>query len=160
MKYKILVLILLLVTWCSVIFYASNKTSTESNMASKYLIRTGLAYALKITNRFKITEIATTEKNLNTIVEKLNYPLRKCAHATVYFFLAILVFILLKLIGLKRGLIFLVTITFCFLFSISDEYHQTFIEERTGQFSDCLIDTTGSLIGIGIMYLIYKKKKN
>lgn len=158
MKYKIFIIIFLLIGWAGVIFYASNKTSTESNKASKNLIKSSLVISIKITNKLNITDIDIREQNINKIVEEINYPLRKCAHATVYFVLAILIFILLKIIGLRRSLIILFTIVFCFLFSIIDEYHQTFVEERTGQFSDCLIDTTGSFIGVSIMCLIFRKR--
>ncbi|MCI8460240.1 MAG: VanZ family protein [Bacilli bacterium] len=159
MNWKKLIVVFLIISWCGVIFYASSRTSDESNSASKRLVYNGLSITLKITNKLKITDIELTESNYKIIVDKLNYPLRKCAHATVYFILAILIFIFLKLVGLKRGLAFLIAIIFCFIFSLTDEYHQTFVDERTGQFSDCLIDTTGSIIGAGILCLFSKKKQ-
>ena len=48
----------------------------------------------------------------------------------------------------------------CFIYSLTDEYHQLFINGRTGQFSDCLIDTLGAIIGMIILYIIKTKKLN
>ena len=39
------------------------------------------------------------------------------------------------------------TILICFVYSCTDEFHQLFINGRTGQFSDCIIDTLGATIG-------------
>lgn len=159
-KTKIIILFIIITAWCGVIFYASSRTSNESNHRSKKLITTTLESVLKVTNHLNITSINLSDENYTlNIVNKLNYPLRKCAHITVYFFLAILIFIFIKSVGLKRGLAFLIAIILCFIFSLTDEYHQTFVDERTGQFSDCLIDTTGSIIGAGILCLFSKKKQ-
>ncbi|MCI8568934.1 MAG: VanZ family protein [Bacilli bacterium] len=87
MKYKIFIIIFLLIGWAGVIFYASNKTSTESNKASKNLIKSSLVISIKITNKLNITDIDIREQNINKIVEEINYPLRKCAHATVFLYL-------------------------------------------------------------------------
>lgn len=152
-----MIIVFLIVGWCGVIFYASSRTSDESNTASKKLLYDGLNIALTITNKLKFTNIELTQSNYRAIVDKLNYPLRKCAHATVYFILAILMTIFLKLFGIKKGLALLVTISFCFIFSLTDEYHQTFVSNRTGQFSDCLIDTTGAIAGAGLLFMFSKK---
>lgn len=159
MNCKKLIIIFLILSWCGIIFYASSRTSDESNAASKKLLYSGLDTTIKITNKLKITNIKLSESNYKIIVDKLNYPLRKCAHATVYFVLAILICILVKMIGFKRGLTFIVSIIFCFCFSLTDEYHQTFVSERTGQFKDCLIDTAGAIVGAGILCVFSKKRK-
>lgn len=158
MNLKKLIIVCLIIIWCGVIFYASSRTSDESNSASKKLLYNGLDTVIKITNKLKITNIKLSESEYLIIINKLNYPLRKCAHATVYLILAILLFVFLKMVTLKRNLAFIITIAFCFLFSLTDEYHQTFVANRTGQFSDCLIDTTGALLGAGILCLTTKKK--
>ena len=45
------------------------------------------------------------------------------------------------------------------IFFLFDEYHQTFIPGRTGQFSDSLIDTFGALIGCLLVILIVRIRK-
>ena len=43
---------------------------------------------------------------------------------------------------------------FSFLYACSDEWHQTFVPERAGRFSDVLIDSVGVFIGVGLTVLI------
>lgn len=52
------------------------------------------------------------------------------------------------------------SIFFCFIYAITDEFHQTFITGRTGQFSDVIIDTIGASIGSIVYSIVYKKIKN
>ncbi len=155
-KYKIFIILLFLLAWGALIFYASHKTSSESNMTSKNIIKTSLKIAIGVTNKFHITKIKPTESNINQIVEELNYPVRKLAHAMEYFILAIISYFLLKKLGLNKVLCLIISLIFCFCFSLSDEYHQTFIAQRTGQFTDCLIDTLGATIGTCLTFLISK----
>lgn len=157
MKTKVILFFIVIAAWCGVIFYFSNKTSNESNGISKRLVYNALNITIKVTNKLKITNIELGEVNYKVAVNKLNYPLRKFAHVTIYFVLAILIFIFLKSLSLKNSLAFLITIFASFLFSLTDEYHQTFINDRTGRFSDCLIDTTGAFIGTGTLYLFSKR---
>ena len=51
------------------------------------------------------------------------------------------------------------SLLFCFLYACSDEFHQLFIPGRSGQFIDILIDTSGALIMLLIIYLWQKRKK-
>ena len=46
-----------------------------------------------------------------------------------------------------------------FIYACSDEIHQLFIPGRSGQFTDVLIDTSGALIMLLIIYLWQKRKK-
>ena len=159
MKNKSIIILILLIAWCLVIFNASSKTSAESNNKSKELIYKAIKEVTKVTNFFHITKInMNDEKLFKRVTNTLNYPLRKCAHASVYFVLSILCILLLKSLSvpLKKALI--ITITVCFLYSITDEIHQTFVTGRTGQFSDCLIDTLGAVIGSSLTIKLQKKK--
>lgn len=49
---------------------------------------------------------------------------------------------------------------FLFYIMLFDEFHQTFITGRTGQFSDVIIDTIGASVGSIIYSIVYKKIKN
>ena len=159
MKTKKILMITLILFWCFIIFYASSKTSNESNGKSKELIYSTSKEVIKITNYFHITKIdLNDEKYFQEIVKKLNYPLRKCAHASVYFVLSILLMLLLKNFPITLKKAFIITISLCFLYSITDEFHQTFVKGRTGQFSDCIIDTLGAMLGSKITIMLEKKR--
>ena len=45
----------------------------------------------------------------------------------------------------------------CFLYSISDEIHQMFIDGRSSEKFDVLIDTIGSSFGVFINYTLKRK---
>ena len=155
---KKIILIIILV-WGILIFVASSQNWKESNEKSKRLIYPITKHVLKITNYWKITNIdISNEKEINKIVNKLNYPIRKIAHIFLYFVLSILLMLVLtncKLIPIKKMII---VVILCFLYSITDEYHQTLISGRTGKITDCIIDTIGAVMGTTLFIQIEKIK--
>ena len=49
-----------------------------------------------------------------------------------------------------------IALLFCVLYAASDEFHQLFVPGRSGQFSDVLIDSAGSVTGILLFLAIHK----
>ena len=49
---------------------------------------------------------------------------------------------------------FFISFLFCFSYAVSDEFHQTFVIGRNGNFIDVLIDSVGVLFGIIISYAL------
>lgn len=134
---------LLLLIWMFIIFLFSHQP--HSGQATHSLIEQFLPM---ITN--------------TTIINIINFIIRKSAHLTEYFILAILTISLLKDYHLTNKKIMIITLVFCFIYALTDEYHQTFIAGRTGQFKDSLIDTIGAITAIVTYNLItyYNTKKN
>ena len=85
-------------------------------------------------------------------------------HGTVYFILVLLVYNFINTFNLKREYVkYLISLIIAFLYACSDEYHQTFVRDRGGQFRDVLIDTFGGILACLIVVLvkkIIKLKKN
>lgn len=161
MKRKSIIYLLLVLLWCGVIFTFSDTPSKESNETSKKLIETSTMETLKRTNEMNLTKINIKNKKVReNIVNKLNVPVRKIAHATIYFVLAILFYLFLISMKVDRKKAILWTIAFCFLYSTTDEVHQTFVMERSGRLLDCLIDTLGASIGSMIIYKFMKKRQS
>lgn len=154
MNFKKIISILLVLIWMIIIFTFSNMDSTKSNNQSKGAIDKVVEVTIDTSNQLGIIDEIPTEKEKQNIVNKLNKPLRKVVHFTIYLILAILVLNALNNFDIKNKTI--ITIVFCLIYAITDEYHQTFINGRTGQLSDVLIDTLGSIIGT----IIYIKIKN
>ena len=80
---------------------------------------------------------------------------RKLAHFVIYMVLGLVSYRALpkrwsvkKKIGFSVGL--------CFLYAITDEFHQSFVPGRGPQLRDVLIDTIGSSVGIGISFWVKK----
>lgn len=78
-----------------------------------------------------------------------NFVTRKSAHIMEYGLLAVLIY---RALGFKKAYL---AILIALVYSLSDEYHQTFVPQRSGHLSDIIYDLTGILIGIGI--LLWKK---
>ncbi len=129
--------------WMAAIFYFSHQPASESGRLSRavtiFLI--GLI-------RKAVPEAAIEEKKTHHIV-------RKNAHFFMFFILGILVFSALLNSGTDENLSFWYALTFCALYAVSDETHQLFIQGRSGNAKDVLIDTLGALTGIGLVWLIF-----
>ena len=107
---------------------------------------------------------AQTVKNTNAQAKsnasKLDFMVRKNAHAFEYIVLAVLVSASFFAFD-KKGKQYLIYILFsCLFFAVTDEFHQSFVPGRTSLVSDVLIDFCGSLIGICLFYLLYYKVIN
>ena len=123
-----------------VIFMLSNDNGVASSGKSD-----GIAY-------FIASKISITD------TDNLIFLIRKTAHITEYLILGILLINVLKDYNKLSIKLVIITIIFCFTYAISDEVHQLFIQSRSGKFTDVLIDTLGSSIGVIIYYLILKRK--
>ena len=140
MKKKYISLILL-IFWLVVIFGLSNQQAEASSNLSNGLLE-------KIAMFFNIS-------NIPDFVERFAKLIRKCAHFGEYFILGILAYNTAK--GFKIRKPILITFLFCFMFAISDEIHQLFISDRSGNVVDVVIDAIGSLSSIFLIHLIEKK---
>ena len=96
------------------------------------------------------------------LIAQFSFILRKTAHFSVYLVLGILVLNFLKEFRLKHILV--IALIICCFYSISDEYHQTFVPGRSGEVRDVCIDTAGAFTGISIgelvLYVLSERKKN
>lgn len=149
-KFILLTIIAIIaIAWCATIFKFSAMNSETSNNKSKGITEQLISKVLDATNEAGITDSHPDDEKLAKAANLINAPLRKVAHATVYFVLAIILLILGRVIfgGRKYLLTCAATILLCFLFAMTDEYHQTFVDGRTGQFMDVLIDTAGAYVG-------------
>ena len=149
---KIILLWSMVIIWMGVIFYLSSMDTGESNGKSREVITKVVDTTVDISH----AKGEVSPKSKEKMVDKLNKPLRKCAHASVYFILAILILNALLSCNNKHLLVILLTIFLCFIYACTDEYHQTFVSGRTGQFSDVLIDTMGSVVACLVYYGIKK----
>lgn len=101
-----------------------------------------------------------SEKVKNEILNDCQFIVRKTAHFSVYAFLGILTFIACKISDFKRYR--LISAIICLVYAVSDEIHQYFVEGRSCEFRDVLIDFLGAIsgiIGISILLLLCKKIK-
>ena len=57
---------------------------------------------------------------------------------------------------LKLYEVIVYSILLCIIYACSDEFHQTFIQGRSGEIRDVIIDTLGALTGVLVTILVIK----
>ncbi len=93
-----------------------------------------------------------------------SFLVRKGAHFSIYFLLGLLSCAFFRSMNfpLSRSLFFAVILS-C-LYAMTDEFHQTFVPGRAGEFRDVCLDTFGAFIGalivIALAKLIERKLDN
>ena len=140
---RIIVSGIAVIIWMIVIFIFSAMTGEESGNLSS-----GLVHALL--------------KNIPFLAESeiAHLVVRKLAHMTEYAIFCLLIINLEKQIGFKIRLKhILIGIFISCIYAMTDEYHQSFVNERSGNIIDVGIDTLGAAIA-GIAVLIVSRFKN
>ena len=133
----------------AVIFYFSSQTGVESEQVSG---------AIMLKFKEILLRIIGTGEIQSRIYEELEFVIRKSAHVFLYLFLGFFVAATLTNYGINKNLV-LITLIFCFLYASADEIHQHFVDGRSGEFTDVLLDTAGSSIGLYIYLLSRKRAK-
>lgn len=154
---KIILILALAIGWMVCIYKLSGMNSNDSNGKSTDIIGIFIEDTLDVTNDYGITNSHPTDEKLAHASELINAPMRKVIHASVYFVLAFFIMVLLNIIfeHKKYWLTLLIALIICIGFAATDEYHQTFINGRTGQPLDVVIDSAGAIGGL-LFYSTYQ----
>lgn len=91
-----------------------------------------------------------TKKEINDKTDLVEVIIRKSAHFLIFTALGFSVFMTLYKSGKlnKICIICIISLIICIVYAITDEVHQLFVSERSGEVRDVLIDSAGSLLGI------------
>lgn len=110
---------------------------------------------------FKIVEIGNEvlekgldETQIEEYAHRIGYPVRKLAHMTEYFMLAVAVSFPFYVYGLRGLPLILVAGIICVGFAAGDEYHQSFVAGRGPSVKDVGIDSIGAFFGILTVQII------
>ncbi|XCP87184.1 VanZ family protein [Roseburia hominis] len=127
--------------------FSSQNGETSGNLSSKI--------------SYKIVQIGDgllgahlSETELDIYAEKIEFPVRKLAHMTEYFLLALSIALPCHVHDLKGRSLFLTTFALCVLFAAGDEYHQSFVAGRGPSVRDVLIDSTGAALALICLHLL------
>ena len=142
---KYLIDILLIIIWMGVIFSFSNQTGESSGSLSSTLI-------IKVANIISKEEITPAKEE--ELISKYSFIVRKGAHFSIYFILALLSFNLARKIYSISPKTFIYTIIFAFIYACTDELHQAFISGRACSFIDALIDSLGAICATTLLTII------
>ncbi|BFL45922.1 VanZ family protein [Lactonifactor longoviformis] len=95
-----------------------------------------------------------SEDQIEFYVDKIHGPVRKLAHMTEYFILAVAVSFPLYVYNLRGIPLMIVAGAICVAFACGDEYHQSFVEGRGPSKRDVMIDSVGVFFGIILVRIV------
>ncbi len=96
----------------------------------------------------EVLEKDWSEERIEHYTERIHHYVRKTAHMTEYFVLAVTVAFPLYVYGVRGIWLVLSAGIFCVSFAGLDEYHQSFVSGRGASARDVAIDSIGILPGI------------
>lgn len=144
--------LLLAILWMGTIFYLSNQPAEISTAQSGGVIEL-------LSNIPIIGSLVSAMME----VDIAQFIIRKAAHMSAFCILAILWFLAIYKPNNNIKSTSMKAFTFTVIYACTDEIHQLFVQGRSGEIRDVMIDSTGALIGTIIIYFTVKtinKRKN
>ncbi|HJB01897.1 MAG TPA: VanZ family protein [Candidatus Mediterraneibacter merdavium] len=135
------IFLILAVLWMAVIFSFSARPAEQSTGDSRW--------AGHMIGQLFVPGFGDwSDKEQEAFAEKVDYPVRKTAHAMEYAVLGLLTAgaYIRRGTSIRKGI--LVPWGIAALYAASDEFHQLFVPGRSGQVSDVVLDSAGVLAGV------------
>lgn len=121
--------------------FSAQDGSTSSNLSYK-VSREIVSSADHILN------LELTDGQISRGISRIHYYVRKFAHLSEYFLLAVTVSLPLYVYGIRGIWLVLTAEILCAGFAGLDEFHQLFVSGRGASVRDVAIDSCGALVGI------------
>ncbi len=96
----------------------------------------------------RLFDVTLSESELLQYADLIHFLIRKCAHVTLYFLLAVSVSLPLYVYRLRGIRLMLLAGIFCVAFACTDEFHQSMVAGRGPSKRDVAIDSIGIFCGI------------
>ncbi|MFD3155973.1 VanZ family protein [Haloimpatiens sp. FM7330] len=166
----VFIFVVITVIWMSFIFLNSSKDGNKSNsMSYKIAISIKENFSHETLNKIKVKLEKNTKYRFKNDLSVVNFVIRKFAHFSEYMILAILVYMFFSFIGFNSKHRIVYVLFICLMYAVLDEFHQSFVLQRTSKVADILIDFSGavfitlingifSLINIFVNKVKYNKK--
>lgn len=141
---KKIILIILLIIWMITVYCFSNQKGEISGNTSGKVIEAILKVFTKDVSKEKI--------------EKLQLPIRKLAHFTIFAIGGVLAIMLLNQYNIPLIQKIIYSQLIITIYAATDEFHQKFIPGRTASIWDVLIDSAGALTAILLITMLFIRK--
>ncbi|WP_028784055.1 VanZ family protein [Thalassobacillus devorans] len=145
--------------WMAVIFYSSAQPYQDQDIKPFLSGKLDLTFLKPILEPLHFTyhhsEVSIAALGTAGLVE---FFIRKGAHITVFLILTLSFYYALTKtsrlsLNVRLALAWLLTV----IYAISDEWHQSITPNRTPYFGDVILDTTGAIIAVAILFLLSRK---
>lgn len=147
-KCKKIAYLALIIVWMIIVFMFSNQNGEQSQKTSNFV--TEIIVQLLTRNQ------NITESEKLSLIENTDYRVRKLAHFSIYLIGGMLIYNYINTFDIKAKKKFIISIMIGILYAAFDEYHQSFIAERSAQILDVCIDSLGIITGVILISLIKK----
>lgn len=142
---KSVVWLIITVVWMTVIFCFSAQPADVSTDTS---LRVGMTIG-----KMSVPDFSKLPKEEQIdYAKKIEFPVRKMAHATEYAILGCLLTNLCQSLSMKKA--YMWSWLMGSAYAATDEFHQLFVPGRSGQITDVMLDSVGCLTGCLLIYLI------
>ena len=142
------IFLILVLFWMGVIFKFSSANGEKSTGTS----RSSLEKIITLFNK------NIDKERLDEIVIKYDVVLRKFTHFSGYLVGGVLLyfmyFYLNKLVNYKLKNIKIYSVVTGSIYAMTDELHQHFVSGRSGEIKDVVLDTSGVIIGVVIVWAV------
>ncbi len=143
---------ILLIFWMTLIFCLSHQTAEESTETSGGIIEV----AVKL---MEPEYDSLSEEEQEALITPFQFVVRKLAHFSIYAILGFLAFLSIGTYRISLFARFFFSSLISLLYAMSDEYHQLYIDGRSGELRDIVIDFCGSLISILFVVIVVRLNK-
>lgn len=142
---KQIIYAILIVIWMAVVFAFSNQVAEKSSKTSS-----------GITEEVVKIIVKEPKKRTPKIIDMVETIVRKLAHFFMYAVGGFLMAGLVNTTNTTNKKQVLYAVFFTALYACTDEIHQIFVDGRSGEVRDVLIDTSGALLGTMVFLLARK----
>lgn len=150
-RLRLIIFSILSLAWMGVIFFFSAQSGESSDSQSGFVVD-----IIKAVLPFNISDEG---------IDTLSFLVRKLAHFTEYAILGIF-YIQTLIAGDKRERELrwlIISALMCFIYAVTDEFHQSFTDGRSPAVMDVFIDTAGGLSGaaicVAVRNIVLKRKE-
>lgn len=153
MKRNIFTLMVLL--WMGIIFWFSAQPADQSERMS---LSVGHVAGLLFVDGYE----DWPQERQEAFEEEIDHGVRKAAHFTEYAILGLLLTAMYRAYGHEGERLFLLAAGTGSLYAATDEFHQLFVQGRSCQITDWMIDTCGVITGaaaVCLFHLIIENRK-
>ena len=135
-----------------VVMYLIFSFSSQDGVSSARLSR--MVSEKVVVTADQVLEKGWSAEQIAAYTEQIHYYVRKTAHVTEYFVLAVTVAFPLYVYGIRGLWLVLLAGVFCVSFAGLDEYHQSFVAGRGPSARDVAVDSMGILPGILLVRIV------
>ena len=144
---------ILVLVWMWVIYsFSAQNGETSGGLSGR--ICYSIVSAINDLFRFGWEEVSMQE-----IAQMMGFPIRKLAHMSEFGILALLNYWACSFYPKVKNKLYVFAFGLTVLYAATDEFHQLFIADRSGNLIDVGVDATGALLALVVVWFISRIAK-